>query len=100
MNRGKRQFMFENILVPLDGTALGEAALPYARALVAKTGASLTLVRAAHYASLLGNVAINQYRVVEQAEDYLRQQVDELAARGVHARAAVPYGGSAADWIV
>ena len=39
--------MFTNILVPLDGSPLAESALPYARSLASKTGAKLTLVRAA-----------------------------------------------------
>ena len=92
--------MFKNILVPLDGSPLAEAALPYARALVARTGARLTLVRAAHYASLLGDVAVDQYRAVEQAEDYLAQLAERLEFEGLRAEARVPFGGSAAEWIV
>jgi nucleotide-binding universal stress UspA family protein len=92
--------MFKNILVPLDGSALAEAALPYAKALVARTGGRLTLVRAAHYASLLGDMAVEQHRSVEIAEDYLECQVERLAAEGYTAQAAVPFGGSTANWIV
>jgi nucleotide-binding universal stress UspA family protein len=92
--------MFKNILVPLDGSPLAEAALPYAKALAARTGGRLTLVRAAQYASLLGDMAIEQHRSVEIAEDYLERQVERLAAEGYAAQAAVPFGGSTANWIV
>lgn len=92
--------MFKNILVPLDGSPLAEAALPYAKALAARTGARLTLMRAAHYASLLGDMAVEQHRSVEIAEDYLERQVERLAAEGYTAQAAVPFGGSTATWIV
>src|ERR1051326_1951099 len=92
--------MFKNILVPLDGSLLAEAALPYAKALAARTGGRLTLVRAAHYASLLGDKAVEQHRSVEIAEDYLERQVERLAAEGYTGQAAVPFGGSTANWIV
>src|SRR5438105_968930 len=92
--------MFKDIPVPLDGSPLAEAALPYAKALAARTGGRLTLVRAAHYASLLGDLAVEQHRSVEIAEDYLERQVERLAAEGYTAQAAVPFGGSTANWIV
>lgn len=38
--------MFRRILVPLDGSAFAERALPYAEALAQATGADLALVRA------------------------------------------------------
>ncbi|HET6317754.1 MAG TPA: universal stress protein [Chloroflexota bacterium] len=37
--------MLKTILVPLDGTPVGEAALPYATSLARRIGATLTLVR-------------------------------------------------------
>jgi nucleotide-binding universal stress UspA family protein len=92
--------MFKNILVPLDGSPLAEAALPFARALAARTGAGLSLVRAAHYASLLGDAAVDQYHAIQRSEDYLALLVDELAASGLNVQARVPFGGSAAEWIV
>ena len=49
--------MLKTILVPLDGTPIGEAALPYAEALAARTGARLVLVRAAQAPPSLGNPA-------------------------------------------
>src|ERR1051326_1059602 len=92
--------MFKNMLVPLDGSPLAEAALPYAKALAARTGGRLTLVRAAHYASLLGDMAVDQHRSIEIAEGYLERQVERLAAEGCTAQTAVPFGGSTANWIV
>jgi nucleotide-binding universal stress UspA family protein len=92
--------MFTNILVPLDGSPLAEAAVPYAKALAARTGAHITLMRAAHYASLLGDMAAEQYRSVGLAEEYLERQVERLAGDGYVAQAAVPFGGSTAAWIV
>jgi nucleotide-binding universal stress UspA family protein len=92
--------MLKSILVPLDGTPLAEAALPYAKALATRTGAKLTLVRAAHYAGLLGDVAVDQYRAVERAEEYLATLVEQLTSQGYAAQAGVTFGGSAADWIV
>lgn len=92
--------MLKNILVPLDGTALAEASLPYARALAGRTGARLTLVRAAHYTALLGDVAADQHRAIERAEDYLTRLVEKLSADGYDAHAGVPFGGSTAEWIV
>jgi nucleotide-binding universal stress UspA family protein len=92
--------MCKNILVPLDGSPVAEAALPYAKVLARRTGAHLTLIRAAHYASLLGDVGVEQYRSVRQAEDYLERHVERLASEGYSAQAAVPFGGSTARWIV
>src|ERR1051326_3772147 len=92
--------MFKNMLVPLDGSALSEAALPYATALAERTGGRLTLVRAAHYASLLGDMAGGEDHSGQIAEDYLDRQVERLAAEGYTAQAAVPFGGSTANWIV
>ena len=92
--------MFKNILVPLDGSPLAEAALPFARKLAHRTGATLTLVRTAHYSGLLGDLATDQLRAVESAEAYLVRLNDELAAAGLEVVCAVPFGGSTADWII
>lgn len=90
----------QNILVPLDGTRLAEAALPFATAIAARAGASLTLVRAAVYRTLSGDVAAEQVRVIRSGEDYLAQTAMRLRARGVRVHTRVPLGGSPAKWIV
>lgn len=90
----------QNILVPLDGTPLAEAALPFATAIAARAGASLTLVRAAVYRPLSGDVAAKQVRVITTGEDYLAQTAMRLRAKGVRVHTRVPLGGSPAKWIV
>jgi nucleotide-binding universal stress UspA family protein len=62
----------EKILVPLDGSALAETALPTAVALAATTGAALLLLRAAEAPALaMGDLAEAQVKVVREAEEYL-----------------------------
>jgi len=93
--------MLNNILVPLDGSSLAEAALPYAEAIARRTGASLTLVRNAQHRSLLGDLAyLDVQQTIEQAEDYLASLADRLTARGFTVQTGVPFGGTAADWIL
>ena len=46
--------MYRTLLVPLDGSALGEGALPTAAYLAQRMGAGVTLVRAASDAKLVG----------------------------------------------
>src|SRR6266536_1726666 len=91
--------MFKNILVPLDGSAVSAAALPYAQALAARTGARLILVRAAYLQRPLADGA-DQQRVIAEAEDYLTVQAGQLAKHGFEVQAGVPFGGSAATWIL
>jgi nucleotide-binding universal stress UspA family protein len=62
----------EKILVPLDGSALAETALPTAVALAATTGAALLLLRAAEAPALaMGDLAEAQVKVVREAEECL-----------------------------
>jgi len=91
--------MFKNILVPLDGSPVAEAALPYARMVAAGTGARLILVRAAHLQRPLSDGA-DQQRVIAEAEDYLTVQAGQLAKHGFEVQTGVPFGGSAATWIL
>jgi len=91
--------MFKNILVPLDGSTVAAAALPYARALAARTRAHLILVRAAHGQRALGD-ARDQQRVIAEAEDYLSVHARQLAKQGFEVETGVPFGGSAAQWIL
>ena len=91
--------MFKNILIPLDGTPVAAAALPYAQAVATRTGARLILVRAAHLQRPLGN-ALDQQRVIAEAEDYLAVHGQKLAKHGFEVETGVPFGGAAANWIV
>jgi nucleotide-binding universal stress UspA family protein len=80
------------MLVPLDGSLLGERALPIATALARATGARLVLVRVAWAATLPGtDPAQAQVRAVEEAEAYLNGVVHRLAEQAIRAEIAVPY---------
>ena len=70
----------QTILVPLDGSPVGEAALPYAEALARKCGASLRLVRAARPAE------------THQAEAYLQSLTAGSAGGSVKTEVEVPTG--------
>jgi nucleotide-binding universal stress UspA family protein len=91
--------MFKNILVPLDGSFVGEIALPYARALAGRTGASLTLVRATHMPVGVGDRTVEYTRLITEAEQYLSALAADLMARGFAVQTGVPFGGSPAAWI-
>ena len=91
--------MFKNILVPLDGSFVGETALPYASALAERTGASLTLVRATQLPIGVGDRSVEYTRCIAEAEQYLSAQAVDLTARGFAVQTGVPFGGSPAAWI-
>jgi nucleotide-binding universal stress UspA family protein len=91
--------MFKNILIPLDGTPVAAGALPYAQTVAARTSARLILVRAAHLQRPLGEAA-DQQRAIAEAEDYLTVQARKLAKEGFEVETGVPFGGSAARWIL
>lgn len=92
--------MLHNILVPLDGSSVSETALPYAVALAGRTGARLTLMRAAHAAPLTIDSAKAQAQVLAEAEAYLAERAADLRAKDYVVETGVPYGAAAADWIV
>jgi nucleotide-binding universal stress UspA family protein len=93
--------VLENILVPLDGSPLSEAALPFAQRLARRAGARLTLIRTARAAwSPLGDTPADQQRALTQAEDYLRSLEYDMAVQGFEVQTGVPYGASPAGWIV
>jgi len=96
----------ERILVPLDGSELGQAALPYAEMLTLKTGAALDLLHivsppGAIEASLLtGPDWIKLIQVLQKAgEEYLKEVIQQLAERGTKATYEV-MTGEPADKIV
>jgi nucleotide-binding universal stress UspA family protein len=60
------------IMVPLDGSAHAETALPAAVSLAESTGAALLLLRAAEAHTMpMGDATAAQIRVVREAEEYL-----------------------------
>jgi nucleotide-binding universal stress UspA family protein len=81
------------IVVPLDGSALAERALPYAEALARDGAASLFLVRATLAHALPGmDLAEEQIRTVGAAEAYLAEVAKQLASLGIEADSGVVYG--------
>ena len=105
--------MFERILVPLDGSRVGEAALPYVEELVAKLApthevevtlfqvvSSLTYYVVAGEASARVPYTEKELEVVKQkAIDYLKGTGDNLQSKGVIVKMKVSTG-NAADEII
>jgi nucleotide-binding universal stress UspA family protein len=87
----------EKILVPLDGSPLGEAALAPAVSL-AGAGTTLMLLRAAEAHSMLGaDPTEAQVEVVHEAEEYLGEVAARLKRQGVkNVQTSVWYGPAAA----
>ena len=83
------------VLVPLDGSPLGERALPYAEMLAGKGDGGLVLVRAVPYLSRPANdepyptLAAARAAATREARDYLEGVAARLAARGIVAEIAV-----------
>jgi nucleotide-binding universal stress UspA family protein len=75
--------MYTRLLVPLDGSALAETALPYAEALAALTGGTLYLVRAAPPDEQAAALA------------YLQQVAQRLQAQGMSVEPRVLTGPAA-----
>jgi nucleotide-binding universal stress UspA family protein len=93
--------MLENILVPLDGSRLAEAALPYAEAIARRTGAGLTLIRATRAQGLLSELAyVDVQQPIQEAENYLALLARDLGAKGFSVQTGVPFGSTAAEWIL
>jgi len=79
-------FMFQNILVPLDGSALAEAALPHAEAFSAAFGATLRLLRVIPVRRRAGAAPmdiIDRRLGHVEADAYLNGLALALRARGV-----------------
>jgi nucleotide-binding universal stress UspA family protein len=87
--------MYRTILVPLDGSAFSERALPMAIELARPMGAQLVLVRAASAPALPGDYATDaQVRAVREAETYLVDAALKLAGQSIRTETAVPYGAA------
>jgi nucleotide-binding universal stress UspA family protein len=85
------------ILVPVDGSALAEAALPRALELAEVSGARVLLLRAAQAPTVPGvDPTEAQVRVVREAETYLAQLRQRLTREGgVKVETSVWYGPAA-----
>lgn len=70
--------MFTKLVVPLDGSALAEQALPYAVRLVALLKAQLLLVRLAEFKALPGVEFEQEDEFISQIETYLKKVKQRL----------------------
>src|SRR5581483_10854271 len=86
------------ILVPLDGSPLGEQALPYAETLARASGARVVLVRAIRVSAFPGvDTTDAQVRAEQEAAEYLAVVAARLDAAGIAVETATPYGEAAAE---
>lgn len=103
--------MYEEIVVPLDGSGLSKAALPHARELTKAFGAHLTLLFVVELPSKAYFWATDAYTIeaaesatewdrkrnLEMAEHFLSQARDELKAEGVDAECRTVEGDPGAE---
>ncbi len=75
--------MFTHILVPLDGSVLAEAVLPYVRLLAGKPGGRVTLLHLIERAAPQTVHGAHHLRTVADAEEYLAGVARDLAESGV-----------------
>ena len=90
--------MFEQILVPLDGSSLAECVLPHVMALAAPSGAVLTLLRVLEQEEpdAPGMADPIGWQLAEaEAEAYLQEVANRLGAEGIEAKAVVLTGAPA-----
>jgi nucleotide-binding universal stress UspA family protein len=84
---------FEKILVPLDGSALAETAIPAAVQLAKQQHGTVVLMRAAEAPWLSGEGVVEaQVAIVREAEGYLGALADRLRADGCEVDTSVWYG--------
>ncbi len=82
--------MYGHILVPLDGSAMGEAALPHAEGLALKLGSSVLLLRVANVPPELIEEAIQSE--TDEARDYLTRVAQRFKDAGLQAEWEVVEG--------
>lgn len=83
------------ILVPLDGSALAEQALPLAEALAEASDSPILILSASYVASVPGlDVSDEQVRMIADAESYLDRVASRLKKRGIAVETCAPYGAA------
>ena len=88
--------MYRTILVPLDGSAFGERALPMAASLAPAANAQLILMCAASASVFPGMDATDaQVQAVAEAQAYLLALATELSSQCLRVDVAAPYGDAA-----
>jgi nucleotide-binding universal stress UspA family protein len=91
--------MYEKILVPLDGSALAEAALPYAELLSGKLGSEVTLIYV-HEATEVSNQRMGQFyleRTVEVTKQGAERGRPPCGGPGIKVKSAVQVGNPAEE---
>ncbi len=84
--------MYKTILVPLDGSAISEQAIPVAAALAKPLDATLVLTQAVYMATLPGaTLSDAQVTSMDEVELYLKTKAAPLIASGLKVEVGVPY---------
>jgi nucleotide-binding universal stress UspA family protein len=96
--------MFKKILVPLDGSAMAEKALPYAEALGHKFEAELILLWVLHPLVVLSDYGAHSYETLielekQEARTYLTMRQIELVKKGQSVQVEI-LDGPAAEQII
>jgi nucleotide-binding universal stress UspA family protein len=83
--------VYQRILVPLDGSASAEAALPHARSLASRFGAEILLLRVD---APIPNVPARRYppEIEGEAIRHLRRLAEPMTLRHLRVRTLVEYG--------
>lgn len=90
--------MGSTILVPLDGSALAEQALPYAEGLARVAGGKLLLLRVVSARAMTEHARLGaQQGVRHHPEAYLRRVAERLSEQGLVAETAVVLGEAAEE---
>jgi nucleotide-binding universal stress UspA family protein len=101
--------LFKTIIVPLDGSELGESVLPMAVGVAKKLGSEVILFRAYHipYNAYAGNdayYAVNYDELIsavrDEAKEYLDKKVAEVKKLGVETVSALAKEGFGRDEII
>jgi len=88
--------MYHTLLVPLDGSAYSERALPMAMTLARHLKARVILMRAASASVFPGADATEaQVQAVREVQTYLEALASGLSGHGLNIEVAVPYGDAA-----
>jgi nucleotide-binding universal stress UspA family protein len=105
--------MYERILIPLDGSENGEAALPVIEELISKLSAEIqteivllqVISALTHWAVAGAATAPVQFSdkelklIEQQARDYLTQMSTNLISQGVNVRTEIRFGNAAEEII-
>lgn len=99
--RGEPVAPIQNLIVPVDGSEMSEAALTYATPLARGFGAALHLTRSVRYPGVYSadvtygyqsGEVFNMKEMEDQAETYLRSLSDRLKAEGIEVQHAIGRG--------